>query len=114
MVKRPPPVRIVSPAAAAFLWGRSEARMRRLRLDGALPTRRVEGWGGKPFLAYSYEACCARWGEPDPDRLAALLNVQVLQITSAGSAVWEVIAPRPVVVDENGELAVNIAVNMEN
>ena len=82
--------------------------MRRLRLDGKLATRRVEGWGGRPFRAYSFDDCRARWGEPDPDRLSVLLKVSVQQFTSDGGAIWELYAVRPMVVDEAGELAVNM------
>ena len=81
--------------------------MRRLRLDGKLKTRRVEGWG-KPFLAYSFEDCRARWGEPDAIRLALLLKIELLQIAGEGGAVWELIAPRPLVLDDGGNLAVDM------
>ena len=30
------------------------------------------GWGAKKCRAYSFDACVARWGDPDPDRLAML------------------------------------------
>ena len=108
MAKHAPTIQLVTPRAAAYLWRRTEARMRRLRLDGKLQTRRVEGWGSKPFLAYSFESCRARWGEPDANRLALLLKVEVLQIAGDGGAVWELIAPRPIVVDDAGNLAVTL------
>ncbi len=83
-------IRLVTPAAAAWLWGISTARMRRLRLDGKLRTRTVR-WGGKPFQAYEFESLRERWGDPDPDRLDMTVKVEWGDLTvprDVGGVKW--------------------------
>ena len=82
--------------------------MRRLALDGVLPFRTLHGWGRKASRAYLFDACRDRWGEPDADRLGMLLSIPTLQVTSAGSVIWEVMVTRPVVQDGDGEMAVTM------
>ena len=79
--------------------------MRRLALDGKLPYRTVRGLGPKPCRAYEWDACCSRWGEPDPDRVVLLLTITAYQMSSKGAAVFEILTPRPVVLDDDGRLA---------
>ena len=105
MPRQAPIVKIVSPAAAAFLWQISDARLRRLALDGAMPYRRIRGWGRKGSRAYLFDACCDRWGSPDPDRLALLQTVSLLQVSGKGGVIWELTTPMPVVLDQDGDLA---------
>ena len=95
---------IILPSAAAWLWRISDARLRRLAIDGALPYRRVARWGaGRPARAYLFEACVARWGEPDPDKLAGLVRIEINQLSSAGPALWELLALRPLVERGDGK-----------
>lgn len=96
MSRQAPTIRLVTPAAAAYLWRISEARMRRLRLDGELRTRTVR-WGSKPFHAYEFESLRERWGEPDADRLDLSLTVKWTDATAA--VTWELIAVLPRVED---------------
>ena len=96
MSRQAPNIQLVTPAAAAYLWRISEARMRQLRLDGELKTRVVR-WGNKPFHAYTVESCRARWGDPDSDRLDLTLTVEWIDATAA--VTWELIAVLPRVED---------------
>ena len=104
-MKNPPILKAATPAAASWLWRISDSRLRRLALDGNLPYRIVTGWGRKPSRAYSFDACARRWGQPDPDRLCLLMTIELLQITGAGAATWELLVTRPVVLDQAGDLA---------
>ena len=108
MTKTPETFRIITPHAASWLWRRSDARLRRLALDSKLPHRTLKGWGRKPSRVFSFDACVERWGEPDPDRLCLLLTVTMFQVTSKGSATWELITARPHVVGDDGVLAVDM------
>ena len=101
-------IRVCTPAAASYLWRISDARLRRLALDGALPFRTVKGWGRKACRVYDFEACRARWGEPDPDALDLLLRLELIQIANRGGVRFELFTPRPVVVDHNGDLATSM------
>ena len=83
-------------------WGR------RLALDGKLPFRVVRtGWGAKKCRAYSFDACVARWGDPDPDRLAMLEPgaQRVNQVDSRGGTAWKLYAPLPTIEAEDGGFA---------
>ena len=103
----PTAYKIVSPEAAAYIWRISDARLRRLALDGKLKHVSVTGWG-KASRAYSFEACRERWGEPDADRLCLLSRFDLFQVTGEGGAVWELYVKRPAVVDSDGKLAVSM------
>ena len=106
MATIPPVAQIITPSAAAWLWPVSDARLRRLALDGDLPFVTIRGWGRKPSRAYSFAHCVGRWGDPPADRLALLLRLQLTQITGSGGRTWEVMVIRPSVLTGDGELAV--------
>ena len=105
MVPTPKNVILITPRAGAWLWRISATRLRQVALDGALPYRTVRNIT-TPGRAYMFDACVARWGEPDPDRLSLLLAIDVLQGTGRGAAVFTIYTPRPVVLDADGELAI--------
>ena len=107
-VMEPRHITIVTPQAASWLWQISDARMRRLALDGKLAYRIVHGLGSKRSRAYDFAACVERWGEPDPDRLEGLLRISSLQVTAKGGAVFELLTPRPVVLDHAGDLSTDL------
>ena len=104
MAREPETFRVLTPAAASYVFGVSDARLRRLALDGALPFRTLAGTGWQPCRVFRFEDCAARW-EPDLDRLGLLLKVSLLQLGRGGAMRWEVYMPRPHVVDGDGELA---------
>lgn len=108
MLKTPPIIRVVSPEAAAYLWRISDARLRRLALDGKLAHATIKGWGRKPCRCFAFDACVERWGSPDPDRLSLLLCLSLLQVTSEGAAVWELYVPRPRIAVGDDDLAVSM------
>ena len=111
MGRRPNNHKLVLPPAATYLWRVSDARMRQLAIDGVLGFRLVEGFGRRPTRAYLWSDLVKRWGQPDADRLDLLLKIDVLQIgelcagSQPGTAVWTIYFPRPVVIDEAGNLA---------
>ena len=105
MARTPKRFCLVTPSAAAYLWRISDARLRRLALDGKLPYRTLRNWGGKPSRAYDFDTCRERWGEPDADRLDLLLRLTSYQLGREDAVIWEILAPRPVVLDESGDLA---------
>ena len=107
-MKTPPTFPIVTPQAAAYLFGVSDARLGRLALDGRIPYLMVRSSGRKPCRSYSLAACAERWGEPDPDRLSLMLRLPLLQITGAGGAVFDLIMPRPVIETADGDLAISM------
>ena len=107
MPRQPDRYTLIVPSAAAWLFRRSDARLRRLALDGELPTRTVK-WASKPARAYLYTSLVERWGKPHPDRLGALLRLESFQVTSEGGAVWEILVLRPVVLDDAGDLAISM------
>ena len=82
--------------------------MRKLASQGALPFRVVRGgWGGKPSRGFDFAACVARWGDPDPDRLAMLEPgaQRVNQVDSRGGTAWKLYAPLPTIEAEDGGFA---------
>ena len=98
----PPRVRLITPSAASYVWRISDARMRKLALDGDLAFRMLR-WNGKPCRAYDFDACVARWGRPDPHRITLLMTSESFQITGPTPVVYEILAPRPVVLDQENE-----------
>ena len=64
-MKLSPMIEIITPEAAAYLFGVADAWLRRLALDGRLPFLTVKTSGRKPSRAYSFAACVERWGDPD-------------------------------------------------
>ena len=94
------------PQAAAWLFRVSATRMRKLAIDGKLPFVRVHGIHPQPTRAYPMDALAARWGEPDPDRLAHLVALSLPQITPEGATVWQLHTVRPTVVGEDDELKI--------
>ena len=108
MVRHVETVRIVTPKIAVWLWKRPDSWLRRLALDGKLPYRWIRpSWGGGPVRGYSFDACCARWGAPDPDRLS-LVESQVIdsyQIDSRGAVRWQILTAQPGVLDDVGGFA---------
>lgn len=74
-----------------------------------MPFRTLRGWGRRPCRVYSFDACIERWGEPDPDRLCLLLRIVLpVHARANDAACWELFTPRPLVVDEHGDLAVTM------
>ena len=104
-MKAPKTIRIITPAAACYLWQRSDGLLRRLALDGKLAYRTIHGLGPKPMRGYLFDACVERWGEPDQDRLGFLVTVTSYQVGKDVGAVWEILMRRPHVLDEGGDLA---------
>ena len=99
---------LILPHAAAWLFGISETRCRKLALDGKIPWRTVRGSGRRPTRGYLFDALVARWGEPDAERLALLVETTSYQMTSEGAALWHVLSAAPYVEDSTGELAVDM------
>ena len=98
MPRTPETHAVLTPAAAAYVFGISDARLRRLALDGRLRTRTLTGTGWKPSRVYFLDDLRARWAEV-PDRLDLLLKVSLLEIGRETGTLWEVYMPRPRVVD---------------
>ena len=86
-------VSLILPNAAAWVFGVSEARMRRLALDGVLPYRTVRGIG-RPCRGYLLDALHERW-EADPDRLGMLHIFDTLHVRSRGAVNCEIYAAPP-------------------
>ena len=97
--------RIITPRAAAWLWGKPESWMRRLALDGKLPFRRVKLPGRSRWRAYSVDALIERWGKPDPDKLGKLIQIEIGYWTDKDGAIWRLYMPRPSIETEDGEPA---------
>ena len=97
--------KVITPVAASWIWKISDARLRRLAIDGKLPYRTLRGWG-KPTRVYFFDACVSRWGAPDEDRLSLLMTLTSYQIRSHGATIWEILTVRPHVLDNNDELAI--------
>ena len=110
-MRRPPIIQIVTPAAAAYLFGVSDTRLRRLALDGRIPYLIVRTTGRKPTRAYSFAACVERWGDPDPDRLTLLLRLSLTQLSDGGAATFDLITTRPWVENADGGLATSMESN---
>ena len=107
MPRTPARYSVITPHAAAYVFRISDARLRRLALDGRLRTRTLAGSGWKPCRVYDVDELSSRW-EADTDRLRLLLKVEIFQVLRTGGAVWQVYMPRPAVVDGDGELAVTM------
>ena len=102
-----PVVRLVAPNVASRLFGVSDARLRRLALDGEAPHRVAHGLGGKPCRAFSWGWLVDRYGEPDPDAVRILtVAIECLEI-GATVAVWELLIAHPSIRTVDGGLAVD-------
>ena len=102
-----PVVRLVTPNVASRLFGISDARLRRLALDGKLPYRIAHGLGGRPCRAYPWAWLVERYGAPDPDTVRLLtVAIECLQI-GEGVAVWELLIAHPSIRTVDGGLAVD-------
>ena len=97
---------IITPKAAAYLFGVSDARMRDLAGSKRLDFRLLSGLSPRPMRAYLLEACIERWGEPDRDRLALLRESRIVQITSGGGIEWILYSPVLYVENAAGDLAI--------
>ena len=107
MTRTPTRVTLITPVAASWIWQISDARLRRLAIDGKLPHRTLRGWG-KPTRVYFFDACVERWGAPDDERLSMLMTVTAYQIRSPGATLWEIMTVRPTVLDDDGDLAIHL------
>ena len=102
-------VQVITPVAASWIWKISDARLRRLAIDGKLPYRTLVNWGGKPSRVYFFDACVSRWGAPDGDRLSMLLGMTAYQVRgSEGATIWEILTVVPSVLDHDGDLAIHL------
>ena len=78
-----------------------------MALAGKLPFVRAKLPGRARWRAYSVDALLERLGQPpDPDRLAALLRVDLLQLARGSGAHWVLFMPRPSIETEDGDMAV--------
>ena len=107
MTRVPTTAKVITPIAASWIWKISDARLRRLAIDGQLPHRTLHGWG-KPTRVYFFDACVSRWGAPDDDRLSLLMTLTAYQMRSPGSTIWEILTVRPKVLDDDGDLAIQL------
>ena len=97
---------IVTPAAASWLWQISDARMRRLAIDGKLRFRIVRNIGPKPTRCYDFDALVERWGDPpDPDRIETIQRLTAYNLGKKRSTIWTILTLRVHVEDHVGELA---------
>ena len=97
---------IVTPAAASRLWQISDARMRRLAIDGKLPFRIVTNIGPKPTRCYDYDSLVERWGyPPDPDRMVNCQRLTAYNIGEKRGTIWTILTLRAHVYDQEGKLA---------
>ena len=103
MAQKPRRIVVITPHAAAYVFRVSDARLRRLALDGKLRTRTLSGSGWKPTRVYSFDDCAKRW-LLDLDRLGLLVKLELTQIGD-GAATWQVYMARPAIVDRDGDLA---------
>ena len=103
-----PEIKIITPAAAAWVWRCGDAKLRHLALAGKLPFRFVKLPGRARWRAYSVASLIEILGEPDPDRLGLLLRVDLLQVAGGSGAHWILFMPRPSVETEDGNLAVDL------
>ena len=108
---KPPTLNIVAPESAAILFGVTPAWIRRLAVTGEIPYVVLRTSGRKPCAAYSLEACAERWGAPDPDRIALMVHVPLMQTTGAGAAIFNLILPRPMLETADGDLAISMESN---
>ena len=106
MAKKPKRIRVLTPAAAAYAFGVADATLRQLAIRGKIEHWTIKATGWKTSRAFSYESLVARWGEPDPVRLALLTEIELLQATSQGATIWQLLIPTPQIEDDNGDLAV--------
>ena len=101
-------VQVITPVAASWIWKISDARLRRLAIDGKLPYRTLRHWGGKPTRVYFFDACVSRWGAPDDERLSMLMTLTAYQVRSVGATIWEILTVLPTVIDDDGDLAIQL------
>ena len=108
---KPPTFTIISPESAALLFGVTPAWIRRLAVAGEIPSVVLRTSGRKACAAYSFDACVERWGAPDPDRIALMVHVPLMQTTGAGAAIFNLIMPRPMLETADGDLAISMESN---
>ncbi len=100
-------IRVITPAAAAYLWRKSPVTLH--NLDAGFAGVWLKESGRKPCRLFSFKTLCERWGEPDDNRLAMLeIRELPMHITSDGGTVWELVSPRPMVVDQDGNMALEL------
>ena len=63
---------LVTPAAAALLFSRSEPTIRAAARTGRIETAFVVGFSEKEVRLYGLRSCVDFWGPPDAERLAEL------------------------------------------
>ena len=107
MTRTPTRATLITPIAASWIWKISDARLRRLAIDGKLPHRTLRGWG-KPARVYFFDACVSRWGAPDDERLSMLMKLTSYQMRTPGATIWEILTVRPKVLDDDGDLAIQL------
>ena len=97
----PPHFTLIAPRAAAWLFERSDTRLRQMALRGEVATAQVEGWGGKTSRFYAFDDLCDHFGPPS-DRLRFLRQFSTTHVWGGerGGAVVTLIVQPPRVAGE--------------
>ena len=88
---------VVTPAAAAELFGKSEPTVRGAARDKRIDTVFTVRFSEKAVRLYWLRSCIAHWGEPDPAALKRMRSDGHLMWSEEQRCLWNVLHPERLV-----------------